>query len=305
MDRTEFMGRLNALLQDMPPTEREEALQYYNDYFDDAGTGNEAGIIAALGSPEELAAAIRAGLIDGGNGGEFTESGFRDGTEKSKNQIMSTIEKEEERKVRAAPGENCGQHCDCGRQGAYSQPGVYGQQGGNSQQGACGQQNGYGQQGGYSQQGAYGQQNGYDQRGTYSQQVVSGGQRRRKGMSGGVIALLVLAAVLLFPLWLGVGLSLFGGAMGIFGGLLGVFIAFLATGAALMAVGVAFVVVGVCGVFTSPLGGLCLVGGGLVTTAVGLLFLWMTVMLLIWAIPALVRGVAWLWHRFFPGENRQ
>ena len=49
MNRAEFMRRLAELLGDVAPTEREEAIQYYNDYFDDAGTENESGVIASLG----------------------------------------------------------------------------------------------------------------------------------------------------------------------------------------------------------------------------------------------------------------
>ena len=37
MNRTEFMERLERLLWNISDSEREEALQYYNDYFDDAG----------------------------------------------------------------------------------------------------------------------------------------------------------------------------------------------------------------------------------------------------------------------------
>ena len=34
MNREEFMAKLKALLGDIPADEREEALQYYEDYFD-------------------------------------------------------------------------------------------------------------------------------------------------------------------------------------------------------------------------------------------------------------------------------
>lgn len=95
MNREEFMRRLTALLQDVPPAEREEALTYYNEYFDDAGEENEADVIAALGSPEELAKSIKAGLADGGNGGEFTESGFHGYEQRNKNQLMSTNGRQE------------------------------------------------------------------------------------------------------------------------------------------------------------------------------------------------------------------
>lgn len=42
MNRAEFMRRLAELLRDVAPTEREEAIQYYNDYFDDAGKRTRA-----------------------------------------------------------------------------------------------------------------------------------------------------------------------------------------------------------------------------------------------------------------------
>ena len=41
MSRWEFMRQLEELLLDISPSEREEALQYYNDYFNDAGKENE------------------------------------------------------------------------------------------------------------------------------------------------------------------------------------------------------------------------------------------------------------------------
>ncbi|MDE6943973.1 MAG: DUF1700 domain-containing protein, partial [Lachnospiraceae bacterium] len=88
MNRAEFMRRLAELLGDVAPTEREEAIQYYNDYFDDAGTENESGVIASLGTPEELARTIKAGLNDGGSGGEFTESGFSGYAQMPKDEII-------------------------------------------------------------------------------------------------------------------------------------------------------------------------------------------------------------------------
>ena len=41
MSRTEYMRELDALLQGISKEEREEAMQYYNDYFDDDGSENE------------------------------------------------------------------------------------------------------------------------------------------------------------------------------------------------------------------------------------------------------------------------
>lgn len=77
MNRLEFMGKLERLLAGISPGEREEALQFYNEYFNDAGVENEDGVIEALGSPEAVAATILAGLAEGAeSAGEFSEKGF-------------------------------------------------------------------------------------------------------------------------------------------------------------------------------------------------------------------------------------
>ena len=64
MNRLEFMKQLARLLDDLPREEKIEILKYYNGYFDDAGTENEAEIIAQLGNPEKVAAEVKAGMED-------------------------------------------------------------------------------------------------------------------------------------------------------------------------------------------------------------------------------------------------
>ncbi len=49
-------------MQDIPAEERVSAMEYYNDYFDDAGEENEQQVIRELGSPEQVAAEVKAGL---------------------------------------------------------------------------------------------------------------------------------------------------------------------------------------------------------------------------------------------------
>ena len=62
MDRAEFLNRLEAQLLDVPQAEREEALQYYEDYLNDAGDAGDFDILQELGTPEEVADSIRSGL---------------------------------------------------------------------------------------------------------------------------------------------------------------------------------------------------------------------------------------------------
>ena len=62
MERKQFMKQLERLLLDIPEAERQEALDYYESYFDDAGPEREAEIIQKLGSPGKVAAIIKADL---------------------------------------------------------------------------------------------------------------------------------------------------------------------------------------------------------------------------------------------------
>lgn len=72
MSRIEFMSELAALLADLPIDDRNDALAYYNDYFDDAGVENEGVIIKELVSPAKVAKTIKSEL--GGTIEEVQES---------------------------------------------------------------------------------------------------------------------------------------------------------------------------------------------------------------------------------------
>lgn len=58
MTKYDFLGDLNRLLQSLPEEERRQAMQYYEDYFADAGEQNEQNVIEELGTPESVAASI-------------------------------------------------------------------------------------------------------------------------------------------------------------------------------------------------------------------------------------------------------
>ena len=72
MNRIEFMTELASLLQDIPVEERKDAMQYYNDYFDDAGEEQEQQVIEELESPVKVAEKIKADM-----------AGFRGGRDKA------------------------------------------------------------------------------------------------------------------------------------------------------------------------------------------------------------------------------
>lgn len=79
MRKDEFLRQLEYLLQDIPDTDRDDAINYYRDYLEEAGPENETEVLREFGSPERIAAIIRSDL--NGNledGGSFTEKGYED-----------------------------------------------------------------------------------------------------------------------------------------------------------------------------------------------------------------------------------
>jgi len=78
MNRIEFMRELEGLLANISVEERTQAIQYYNDYFDDAGVENEAHIISELESPQKVASIIKAGFRADEASSEYSETGYTD-----------------------------------------------------------------------------------------------------------------------------------------------------------------------------------------------------------------------------------
>ena len=74
MKRDEFLSELERLLSGLPQQEQEETMQYYRDYFDDAGPEHETEALRELGSPRKVAAAVMVQFEE--EDGEFTEKGF-------------------------------------------------------------------------------------------------------------------------------------------------------------------------------------------------------------------------------------
>lgn len=78
MGKAEFLERLEQLLSDIPEEERREALEFYRNYFEDAGEGREAEVIRELESPEKVAAQIKAGFRGDTDNGEYGNAGYGD-----------------------------------------------------------------------------------------------------------------------------------------------------------------------------------------------------------------------------------
>lgn len=273
MSRAEFMRRLAELLADVSPAEREEAIQYYNDYFDDAGTENEQSVIASLGSPEELAKTIKAGLVDGGNAGEFTEKGFSGYEQRQSNEVLNPNQL------------NGGNEQAQNKQDAqFTQNDQYGQQQYNRQQST---------------------QQQWQANNAYTGQTQSGKKQEKQPMSGGTIALIVLLCILASPFILGIGGGALGIIIGILGALFGIVVGFGAAGIALIIAGVCLFVYGITLLFGAPLGGLCVIGAAMVCMAIGLVFFWLVVMICAALIPAVIRGIVKIFQSIFPNRGNK
>ncbi|MGI6006598.1 MAG: DUF1700 domain-containing protein [Ruminococcus sp.] len=98
MNRKEFMEQLERLLADIPDGDREDAIAYYNDYFDEAGEEHEAEIIQELGSPGKVAATIMAGMGRDDSRGEYTEQGYQDSRFKERIHVPADKERQERQK---------------------------------------------------------------------------------------------------------------------------------------------------------------------------------------------------------------
>lgn len=221
MTREEFLRRLNELLSDVTDEERAEAIRFYEEYLDDAGPEQEAQVLAELGSPEKVAAIIRANV-----------PGSRVQPEPQAAQAQSGP---------AAPG--------AGAAAAIPLP-------------------------------------------PYARPGAVPPAPPRKGMSDRTILLIILAVVL-FPLWIGLAGTIFGILMGLVGAALGLFFGGVATVVSIVAVlaantPAAFAAGWPTGLFMV---GLCLLG-----LALGIALIAVAVWLVAWLLPACWRLILRAWR---------
>lgn len=66
MNKNEFLSQLEKMLSDLPEEERREAMEYYVEYFDEAGPEKETDVLKEFGSPKEVADRIHEELAEKG-----------------------------------------------------------------------------------------------------------------------------------------------------------------------------------------------------------------------------------------------
>lgn len=82
MKRTEFVKQLREFLREVEQEEKEEALQYYEDYLEEASILEDMEVPESFGTPQQVAQIVRNGLSGKfEEEAEFTERGFQGFTE--------------------------------------------------------------------------------------------------------------------------------------------------------------------------------------------------------------------------------
>ena len=255
MNREQFIAQLARLLQDLPPAERQEAIRYYQEYFDDAGEENEDAVIQELGSPGKVAASIKANLQYGGSTFGANDTDMENTGTESQTKDADGWQQNGQTMNR------WNQSTQQGWQNADTQ-GQSGQQG--TWQNA-------------DTQGQSGQQQTWQNSSTQSPYAMQA-RKPKRGVGGW--ALLIIILVFASPVLLGVG----GGALSIFIGILAtvfaLWISFFAVAIGMIGGGIAVLIKGILHAISSPAAGLVSMGGGLICIALGILcavfFLWFT-----------------------------
>lgn len=263
MNRIEFMEQLELLLSDIPADEKEEALEFYNNYFEDAGLENEEQILKELGSPEKVARTIKSDLLANGEyskNGEYTENGYKDANENKESIIKVEPSVQEENTTEGDTPNMNGKAVNLSKdqnqenttQGSYNQDQYQNANQGGYNQGQYQNAN----QGGYNQ-GQYQNNN----QGGYGPAENQCNDKPAKTNIPVLILLCIFAIPCIIPLFIAGFFTLFG-----------LLIGFGAAAVACTGAGIAVTIFGIIKVVTFPALGILGIGGGLICLGLGILF---------------------------------
>lgn len=295
MSREEFMKKLEALLFDISSAERQNALDYYEDYFSDAGPENEAQVICELGSPERVARSIKEGIYGRDSEGVYTEQGYRADARTGGSMPTGTGYGQNAPQGYAGNSQN-GQTGQQGYAGSGQNAWQSGQAG---QQGYAGNSQNTWQNGQAGQQGYTGSGQNTWQNAQYTQ-PAGDGKPPKKGWDASRILLVIILGILCIP----VAATLFGVAVGILGTIFGLAVAVVALAFVGWIVGVILLVCSLFLVF-SPGSALVTAGVGCIFLVAGALFTLLIVWMIVKVIPAVVRAFVSMFKRLFSRGGQQ
>ena len=311
MNKKLFLDELHRLLSDLPPEERNQAIKYYEDYFEDAGPENEQAILKELGSPQELANQIKATTqddIEYGQGSSFHRSAAYPEFYAQKEQSDSQNENNSAFKQTKDGFQQGHQQAGNGfNNNGYQQTGNGFNNNNNNnnnyqQAGNAFNNNGYRQTGNgfnnnsYQQAGNSFSSNNYKQAGNAFnnngyQQAATGYNSHYQQQSSRKAVWIVLFALLAITIGLPCLSVLFGILLTIFSVIISIVLALFGTGGGLMIGGIASFFGSFFMTTTSGIGAILFAMGiGLVLFAIGALILWVGVLFCIRFLPALFQA---------------
>lgn len=272
MNRMEFMKILERQLLDLSESEREEALQYYEDYLNDAGIENEQEALEELGAPEHLAETIKAGL--NGGSGEFTERGYQSA-------------RRDASEVTVRSGDYAGSGSQAGQEQAGTKTSWQQDHAQTSRQQDHAQTSW--------------QQNGYQNAAGNGPEGYRSGEQKPadKGNSASKTILIILLCIILSPIILPLAGGLLAAAAAILLGLFCLWGGLAVAGMAMFLAGIIALVVGIIKLFTLPAAGAVLIGTGLLCFGIGLLLCAFLIWLFIRIVPPFCRWLAALCRKPF------
>lgn len=300
MNKKLFLDELHRLLSDLPPEERNQAIKYYEDYFEDAGPENEQAILKELGSPQELANQIKATTqddIEYGQGSSFHRSAAYPEFYAQKEQSDSQNENNSTFKQTKDGFQQGHQQAGNGFNNNGYQTGNAFNNNDNNNNNNNYQQAGNGfSNNNYKQAGNAFNNNDYRQTGNgfnnnSYQQAATGYNSHYQQQSARKAVWIVLFALLAITIGLPCLSMLFGILLAIFSVIISIVLALFGTGGGLMIGGIASFFGSFFMTTTSGIGAILFAMGiGLVLFAIGALILWVGVLFCIRFLPALFQA---------------
>ncbi len=315
MNKDGFMSQLKGLLADIPEAEREEALQYYDDYFEDAGAENEQSVISSLGSPKNIAENIKAELR-----GEVIPASASAGDHAiTKYGQIIPAQGETEDRTGSTGGagdlggtgghgsfDGTGGHGGSGGHGSFDGTGGHGGSGGHGGFGATGSAGSFGGKGGFGSAGSSGGAGGYAGGGNFGGAGASGGTAvlAKGGRPAWLWILIVLGLICIVPGIFGIGTGIFGVIVGIVGTWFSLIVAFGATSFSFFAVSIVLAGVAFWCLPSSAVVFLLLLGAGMLFACLALVILSLTTWMCGVATPAIFKGVGFICKKCIQGVKK-
>lgn len=146
----------------------------------------------------------------------------------------------------------------------------------------------------------FGNRDGAYQNGGGAQNAATGQEEKKKSkLEGWQIVLIVLAVVLTVPIWGGVVTGALGAVIGVIVGIFGVVIGLAAAAVALFAAAIVIFVISIVKLFASPLASVFCMGLSIFMVGVAMLFLIASWKLVTVLIPAIWKGLTYIFHSIF------